>query len=126
MSWNNMSEQERYYQRLNNQRYSDDIAGWGALAIIIAAIVFLIVAAQGIFLFIGSYFVIISCICGAFIGLAWAKEALVEDPSDKGLTYIIYLVLASLIFGVMSYFIKANFFPDADVAFKEFLASWGF
>ena len=63
MSWDNMSEQEKYFRRLNNKQYNEDMAGWGALAVVIAAIVFIFVAAQGLFLFIGSYFVIISSIC---------------------------------------------------------------
>ena len=126
MSWDNMSEQEKYYRRLNNQQSSEDMAGWGALALIIGAIVFIFVAAQGLFLFIGSYFVIISSISGAFIGLSWSKESLVEDPSDPGMTYIIGLILGSLLFGVISYFLKAWFFPEVDTAFREFLSSWGF
>ena len=126
MSWDNMSEQERYYRRLNNQQASEDMAGWSALGLIIGAIVFIFIAAQGVFLFIGSYFVIISSISGAFIGLSWSKESLVEDPSDPGMTYIIGLILGSLLFGVISYFLKAWFFPEVDTAFREFLSSWGF
>ena len=126
MSWDNMSEQERYYRRLNNQQASEDMAGWSALGLIIGAIVFIFFAAQGVFLFIGSYFVIISSISGAFIGLSWSKESLAEDPSDPGMTYIIGLILGSLFFGVISYFLKAWFFPEVDTAFREFLSSWGF
>ena len=127
MSWDNMSEQERYYRRLNNQQASEDMAGWGALALIIGAIVFIFIAAQGVFLFIGTYFEVISCIAGAIIGLSSAKENLADDPSDPGMTNIILgLILGSVFFGVISYFIKAWCFPEVDTAFREFLSSWGF
>ena len=126
MQWNEMSEQEKYYSRLNRSQESEDFAGLGALALIIAAIGFIFVAAQGLFLFIGAYFVVISCISGAFIGLALAKETLAEDPSDASFTYIFYLILSSAFFGAISYFIKASFFPDIGIAFNEFLSSWGF
>ena len=125
MSWNDMSEQEKYYRRLNSQRSSEDMAGFGALALILAAIGLILYVGYGVILFIGSYFVVISSICGAFIGLAEAKKISTEDPSDSTFNYIFYLIVYSLIFGGISFGIKSWLFNDIGNTFSEFLSSWG-
>ena len=125
MSWNNMSEQERYYRRLNSERTSEDMAGFGALALILAAIGLILYAGYGVILFIGNYFVQISCICGAIIGLAEAKKIPKEDSSGSTFNYIFFLIVYGLIFGGISFGIKSWLFNDIGNTFSEFISSWG-
>ena len=124
MGWNNMSEQERYYRRLNSERTSEDMAGFGALALILAAIGLILYAGYGVILFIGNYFVQISFICGAIIGLAEAKKIPKEDPSSSTF-YIFLIIICSLIFGGISFGIKSWLFNDIGNTFSKFLSSWG-
>ncbi len=43
MQWNEMSEQEKYYSRLNRKQESEDFAGWCILGIpVLVLLIFLI------------------------------------------------------------------------------------